>query len=54
MYVKGVESVLGVRWDDVGSEAGWLAGANCGVCGERPVVSKGIAGADGRWESGPR
>jgi len=54
MSVKGIESVLGVWWDDVGVEAGWMAGGDGGVRGERPVVSEGIEGEDGRWESGPR
>jgi hypothetical protein len=54
MSVKGIESVLGVWGYDVGVEAGWLAGGDCGVRGERPVVPEGVAGEDGRWESGPR
>ena len=48
--VEGIESVFGVWWDDVGVEAGRLAGADGGVCGERPVVPEGVAGEDGRWE----
>ena len=54
MSVKGIEFVLGVRGYDVRVEAGWVAGGDCGVCGERPVVSEGVEGEDGRWESGPR
>ena len=52
MYVKGVESILGVRWDDVGFEVSGLACADGCVCGERPVVSEGIEGEDRGRESG--
>ena len=52
MCVKGVESILGVRGDDVRVEAGWMAGRDCGVCGERPLVSEGVEGEDGGRESG--
>ena len=52
MSVKGIESVLGVRGYDVGVEAGWVASGDCGVRGERPLVSEGIEGEDGGRESG--
>ena len=52
MCVKGVESVLGVWWDYAGLASGWVACADGGVCGERPVVSEGIEGEDGGRESG--
>ena len=54
MFVKGIEFVLRVRGDDFGVEAGWMAGADGGVCGERPVVSEGVEGEDRGRESGPR
>ena len=52
MCVKGVEFVLGVRGDDVGVASGWMAGADRGVCGERPLVPEGVKGEDGGRESG--
>jgi len=51
MYVKRIEFVLRVWGNDVGIEAGWVAGADGGVCGERPLVPEGVEGKNRGRES---